>query len=236
MSSRTGGTNDTPGHQPVMLGPTTGDLVSLFILAPVVCMALGLGLPWIARWAADLPWAPFQGPLKIVASLDLRWGALIGLVAGLGIGVALAVVTVRDALRVTVASDAVTIEKSGTSRQVARPAVSAVFLDGKRLVVIDNASREIVRDEVDAKRDRIEQAFRQHEYPWQKDDPYADAFQRWVPGTPDLPGAVDTIFVAREKALRENDTEDADDLRAELVKKGYVVRDQKARQYWRSLH
>ena len=236
MTSEVGGTNETTEHGAVKLGPSTGDLVSLFVFAPIVCVAIGLALPWVARWVADLPWAPFQGPLKLVASMDVKWGLTLGIIAGLGIGLALAIATIRDALRVTVTATGISVEKDGTVRRLARPDVSAVFLDGKRLVIVDRSSREFVRDEVDAKPDRIEQAFRQHEYPWREEDPFADAFQRWVPGTPDLSEQINAIFAAREKALREKDTEDADDLRAELLKKGYVVRDQKTRQYWRPLH
>jgi len=235
MSSEVGGTNDTTGHGPAKLGPSTGDLVSLFVFAPIVCIAVGLALPWVARWVADLPWAPFQGPLKLIASMEVRWGLALGIVAGLGIGLALAIATIRDALRVTVTASEVTVEKDGKLRRLARPEVSAVFLDDKRLVIVDRTAREFVRDEVDAKPHRIEQAFRQHEYPWREEDPFADAFQRWVPGTPELSEPVNAVFAAREKSLREKDTEDADDLRAELLKKGYVVRDQKARQYWRPL-
>jgi hypothetical protein len=226
---------DTPAAEPVHLGPSAADLVSLLVLAPLIGMGVGLVMPWVAMWVEDLPWVPFQGPLELVASMPWGWATAAGCVAGLVFGAGLAVVTIRDALRVVVAPEAVSFDKRGVTRVVAHSDVSAVFLVGGRLVVVDGASREVLCDEVDAKPERIEEAFRSHTYPWRQDDPYAEAFQRWVPETPDLPGSVNAVFAARETSLLEKNVEDADDLRSELLKKGFVARDQKARQYWRSL-
>lgn len=233
MSTQGDGADEPSRRAPVRLGPSTGDLVSLFVLAPTVGVAVGVALPWVARWVADLPWAPFQGPLELVASMETRGGMVIGVLAGVILGVALAVTTSRDATRVTVDPDTVTVENAGGTRSVARSEVSAVFLDRKHLAVLDTATREVVHVHVDATSRRIEKAFRQHGYPWCHDDPHGAAFQRWVPDSPELPDTVNAVFAAREASLREKDIEDAADLRAELAKSGYVVRDQKTRQYWR---
>lgn len=227
--------SDPPVREPVRLGPSTGDLISLLVLAPLVGMCAGLAVPWIAERVDGLPWVPFQGPLELVASMPRGWATAAGCVAGLALGVGLAIITLRDTVRVVVASDSIVFDGRGVTRQIARSDVSAAFLAGRRLVVVDGASREVLYDEVDAKPKRIEQAFRLHAYPWREDDPYVEAFQRWVPETPDLPGSVNAVFAARETSLREHDAGDADDLRSELLKKGFVVRDSNARQYWRSL-
>jgi hypothetical protein len=52
-------------------------------------LAVGALLPVLARWASDLPWAPFQGPLELLGSFGepwLVWGRpLLGLAAGLAL-------------------------------------------------------------------------------------------------------------------------------------------------------
>jgi len=209
--------------------------VSLLVVAPVVGMGIGVVLPWVAAWAEDLPWVPFQGPLELLASIDRRWGIALGLVVGLTLGAALAVVTIRDTTRVTIAPDEVAFRRNGATRRIARADVGAVFLDGKQLVLTDDATRELVREQIDAKLDRIERAFRECEYPWHHADPHAGRFQRWVPGTPDLPETVNITLLARERALREKDAADADDLRTDLMKKGFVVKEQDSRQFWRPI-
>lgn len=236
MSSLDDTADDQQRMEPVTLGLSIGDTVSLFVVAPVAGGGVGLALPWVAQRVAGLPWFPFQGPLELLASLEAGWGMAIGLVAGLVLGVGLAIVTVGDTMRVTVAADEITFGKGGTARIIARANVSAVFLDHKSLVVLERGSREVVREEIDAKRQQIERALRLHDYPWCAEDPYADAFARWVPNTPELPGSVNAILTARERALRENNREDARELRADLMNKGYVVREKTIRQYWRGMH
>ncbi len=48
-----------------------------------------------------------------------------------------------------------------------------------------------------------------------------------------MTAAMNALFEAREKALREDDKDEADDLRRELSKLGVTVRDEGKRQYWR---
>ena len=220
---------------PVRLGLSTGDAVSLLVIAPVVGMGIGVGLPWVAEWAENLPWVPFQGPLQLLASIDKTWGIAFGVVAGLVLGAALAVNTIRDTTRVTIAPDEVSLQRNGDTRRITCTDIAAVFLDGKQLVLTDDATRELAREEIDADAGRIEQAFRSYGNPCHDDDPHAGTFQRWIPGTPELSETVNTILVARERALREKDTEDADDLRTDLMKKGFVVKEQGSRQFWRPI-
>jgi cysteinyl-tRNA synthetase len=49
-----------------------------------------------------------------------------------------------------------------------------------------------------------------------------------VPGVDGLPPGADALLTAREK-----NSDDADELRAELARLGVVVRDEKGKQYWR---
>jgi len=79
-------------------------------------------------------------------------------------------------------------------------------------------------------------AFRKHGYPWSDDgDPHRDQYRRWVPDMPDLPASANALLKARELALQKKDKTDAEDLRKELARLGYVVREEGTRQYWRKI-
>jgi hypothetical protein len=56
-----------------------------------------------------------------------------------------------------------------------------------------------------------------------------------VPDTPDLPGAVHALLKAREAALKKRAGRDVAELRDEVQKLGFVVRETATRQYWRPL-
>lgn len=50
---------------------------------------------------------------------------------------------------------------------------------------------------------------------------------------PELTLAMNALFLAREKAMENEDKEDAADLRRELSKLGITVRNDGKKQYWR---
>jgi hypothetical protein len=220
---------------PTALGFSLGD--RLFICAGFPLLGAGIGylLPHLAGWALQLPWVPLGGPLRLVASLRGPWAlaALVGIGAALGLG--FAVLAVVESLKVTLTDNAIRLDKDGRSRAVARSEVAAVFVDGKALVVLDRESRQLVRDTCESKPAAVARAFRAHGYPWVEGDPYAELYRRWVPGTPDLPAAADALLKARELALRKRAGRDIAELRDEVQKLGFVVRDDGSRQYWRPL-
>jgi hypothetical protein len=117
--------------------------------------------------------------------------------------------------------------------------VAVVFVDGREIVVQDQSSRELARerhDQLKSDAKQIPVAFRAHGYPWSEaGDPYQDRFRRWIEDDPELPAAVNAVLRARSKAFDQGDKGKADlrELRDELGKLGYVVRDKDKRQYWR---
>jgi hypothetical protein len=126
------------------------------------------------------------------------------------------------------------VRREGRDAVVARQGVAAVFVDGGRLVVLDEAGRELARERSDRGRARLAEAFARHGWPWRDGgDPYRGRYRRWVPESPDLPAAAHALFKARDRALRRGDGEDAADLRAELARLDLVIRDEDKRQYWR---
>ncbi|WP_433208296.1 YqeB family protein [Dactylosporangium sp. CS-047395] len=218
------------------LGLTRGDRALLFGGLPLLGGLAGWGLPALARWLLSLPWVPFAGPLRLVRDLDSGWGLVAIVAAGVLLGGVLGLVAVHESLRVTVADAALTFVKGDDRRTVERRDVDHVFVDGKVLVVLDRQSRQVVRDRLEnAGSARVEQAFRSHGYPWVAADPYETLYRRWVPDLPDLPAAVNAVLAARAKALEAKSAADADELRDEVQKLGFTVRDVGTTQHWRPL-
>jgi hypothetical protein len=218
------------------LGLSRGDRWLIWAGFPLVGIAAGWVLPVVARWLLSLPWVPFGGPLRLVAALDSGLGRVALIVAGLLLGVVFAFVAVHETLHVTVTDVEVRLRLGDTARAVPRGDVSAVFVDGRQLVVLDRESRQVVRERLERAGDPgVEAAFRGHGYPWLERDPYAALFRRWVPDLPDLPGAVNAVLAARAVALGNKSATDAAELRDEVQKLGYTVRDDGTTQHWRPL-
>lgn len=201
---------------------------------PLVGAGAGWLLKAIAGWVAELPWAPLQGVFEAIDSVDEPLATIGALAIGALAGLVFAFFAAAESLTVTVSSGQAVLARGGQSRVVHRGAVQVVFLDGKHLVLLGPAGEELAREPSDLEADRVRDAFRQHGFPWRDGgDPYRDEYRRWVPETPELPSGADALLKARAKAIDKGDGGDAADLRAELVKLGVVVRDEKKRQYVR---
>ncbi|UCM90914.1 YqeB family protein [Streptomyces marincola] len=233
-----------PGHEggaavggdATVLGLPARDRWLLVAGAPALGALAGAAAPFAAAWAADRPWAPFGGPLELIASFDRSWSFVVLGAVGLLLGAAFAVFALASCLRVTLAGDEVRLDKDGRTRYLERPCVAAVFTDGRQLVILAQDSRELLREDYEGGAARLARGFRAHGYPWAgESDPHAELYRRWVPDTPDLPAGVNAVLAARDKALRKKQDRDAADLRAEVQKLGIVVRDRERRQYWRPL-
>lgn len=219
---------------PTVVGPSDGERALVRVGFPLLGAGVGWLLLSVAEWVTSLPWAPLQGPFELAASIADHPLATPGaLVVGAAAGLVLTVVAVREELTVTVTDEEVTLARVDSSRRFDRPSVHAVFLDGKRLVLLDTAAGELAREKADLNPQRLREAFVVHGFPWTEEDPYSGEFRRWVEGTPGLPVGADALLRAREKALRDDDTRDAAELRTELARLGVVVREEQTRQYWR---
>lgn len=200
----------------------------------------GAGLGWLikaaAGWVAGLPWAPFQGPFRLISEIT---GAepvstIVALVVGALAGGVVALLAVADMLRVTLTSEEVVLTRGDHRRSLNRSEINAVFMDGKQLVLVGRGGEELAREQNDLKPGRLAEAFRARGYRWSDEDPFAADFRRWVPETPGLPEGAEALLKARERALQNGDKDDVADLRSELARLGVVVRDQDKRQYWRA--
>lgn len=218
------------------LGFTRADRWLIGVGFPLLGLAAGWALPLLARWLLTWPWMPLRGPARLVASLDEGFGRVAVTGAGLLLGLVLVFVTLHETLRVTVADTELRLRLGDTTRTLPRGDVAAVFVDGRHLVVLDRESRQAVRERLEgAGAPRVAEAFRAHGYPWLRQDPYGALFRRWVPDLPDLPAAVNAVLAARAVALTSKSATDAAELRDEVQKLGYTVRDDGTTQHWRPL-
>lgn len=226
-----------PTDTRTVVGHSTTDKVLLYGGLPLLGGLLGFFLPRIADWAAGLRWIPWQGPLELVSGWDTWWAHAIMVAVGLGGGLFLGAIAMDDTLRLTVTNTSVELYKNEKTQTITRDQVALAFLDGKELVLQGRDSAELARekhDQLKGDTKKIAAAFRAHGYPWSDNgDPYAERFRRWVEDDPELPPAVNAVLRARAKAFKSDGAADLRELRSEVAKLGYVVRDQDKKQYWR---
>ena len=224
-----------PTDTKTVVGHSATDKVLLYGGLPLLGGALGFFLPRIADWAAGLRWVPWQRLFEAIDGWDAWWVQLVTVAVGLVAGVVLGAIAMDETLRITVTNSEVELLKNEQTTVIPRDRVAAVFLDGKELVLQDRDSAELARekhDQLKGDTPKIGAAFRAHGYPWSDGgDPYGDRFRRWVEDDPELPPAVNAVLRARAKSV--DSKADLRELRDEIAKLGYVVRDRDKKQYWR---
>ncbi|MEU7579093.1 hypothetical protein AB0B50_16000 [Streptomyces sp. NPDC041068] len=217
------------------IGHPRGDLALILVGMPLLGLLLGLALPRLARWASGSPVLPWRDGIEFIGGLDAPWQTALVMAAGLVAGLLLAFTALAESMKVRLSDARVTVEQEGRTRTFERADVSAVFLDGKHLVLLGADSGELARGENGARAAALAGAFRAHGYPWRDADPHASLFRRWIPGTPDLPAEVHALLAARKAALKRDAGRDARDLVETVRGLGFVVRDEGKEQHWRPL-
>ncbi|MET8689590.1 hypothetical protein ABZV77_35845 [Streptomyces sp. NPDC004732] len=217
------------------LGHPRSDLLLLLVGTPLVGLLLGLAVPRLARWASGSPVLPWRDGIQFLGRLDAPWQVGLFVAAGFVAGVLLVLMAVSEDMRLKLTDEQVHVGQDGRSRTFERADVSAVFLDGRQLVLLGTDSGELVRGVPAPRAAALAEAFRAHGYPFRDADPHASLFHRWIPGTPDLPAEVHALLAARRAALGRKAPRDAGDLVETVRGLGYVVRDEGTEQYWRPL-
>ncbi|KQL52757.1 hypothetical protein AN964_03975 [Heyndrickxia shackletonii] len=199
-------------------------------------LLLGYFLPRIATWALKLPWVPFEGPLKLIHSFNGFWVDMIIALVGLIVGLVIASIAVKEILVVTISDEAVQLDKDGHKQTIGQKEIDIVFLDGKQLVILGKSGYELAREKIDESPKKVVDSFKKHGYSWSSEgDPFNDEYRRWVEDTPDMSPTANALLRAREIAMQKRDVKDIKDLRNELIKLGYIVRDEETKQYWRKV-
>ncbi|MER5390613.1 hypothetical protein [Saccharopolyspora sp. NPDC002686] len=204
-----------------------------WIICPVVGALLVLLLRLVSERVAVLSWVPFHGVFELAASVPDPWGTVGAIAVGAIIGFGFAGLFAQERLAVTVAPERITMAVGTAEHHLERGDVGAVFIDGKDFVVLDGSGAELARRKSDLDRKELRLAFTAHGYPWRDKDPHP--YQLWDEDSSELPLRINALLTERARALRKRDRKEAALLRSELAERGYVVRDAKRRQYWRSI-
>ena len=222
-----------------VLGLPRADRLLIGLGVPAAGLLIGLLLPPLARWLVDLRIPlPFRFVVRGLGSVDRPAEIGVNLAIWVVLGLMVVATAVREALRVTITDAELHLTGPGWARTIARADVAAVFLDGRDLVVLDQASRQLVHHRHEAPERRLAAAFDAHGYPWLAADPHAGRYRPWVPDTPDLPPTVNAVLRARQTVLRRRGdaaSRDARDLLDQVQQLGFTVRDDSTGQHWRSL-
>lgn len=196
--------------------------------------AAGTGLGWVVHqlpdWILRIPFAPMRGPLRAVDRLPEPEATIGALLLGTIAGLVLAALIDRESLTVRISGTEVTLTRPGTTRTVPRGEVAVAFREGDELVLLGRTGQELAREPSHLATTRLAPAFGAA---WAAQDPYRGTYRRWVPDLPDIPAEAAALFAARQKALDSGDADDIRELRGELARLGFVVRDEKKRQHFR---
>jgi hypothetical protein len=206
----------------------------VWILFPPLGAACGWLFDLLVGWVASWPGGPFHGAFELVDKAPEPYATIGMVIVGAVAGLWLAFEAEKDWLTVTVSADQVTLARRGSAQEIARTSVSAVFRDGKRLVLLGPDTEELAREQCDLNADQLRDAFVAHGFPWRDGDPYAGDYRRWFEDTSDLSANANALLKARARALAKGERDDAAELREELAKIGIVVRDEHKRQSWRA--
>ncbi|WP_255314174.1 hypothetical protein [Bacillus sp. FJAT-26390] len=78
---------NTDKNQATVLELSSSEKLLVWVVPSLLGLVLGWFIPAIAQWAAALPWVPFEGIIKLIASLHGPWVIIattcLGLIAGL---------------------------------------------------------------------------------------------------------------------------------------------------------
>ncbi|MFD7914859.1 hypothetical protein ACFV30_29750 [Streptomyces sp. NPDC059752] len=215
-----------------------GQSTTEFVLVGAAFLAVGAGVGWLvktlAKWIVTLPWAPLQGPAELLTELPEPALTIAVVCAGALLGIGIVVYGRFEDLSAEISNADIALTRKGQTTQIVGSDVAMVFLDGNQFVVLGRDGGELAREKCDFKKGRVAEAIRSHGYTWVDRDPHKDDYRPWVPETPGLPEGANALLKARSLALKKRDSDDElRELREELARMGVVVRDEKARQYWR---
>ena len=205
----------------------------------ILCALAGLGLgfvaPAVSTWAVDtLPAVP--GPLELLAGLTTAWTIPLLTVVGIGAGLFRASTAIHESLALTVDSEGVLLTQDERDLYVPRAKIGSVFREGRDLVLLDSAERELARRKADDLNDRaVADAFTAHGYPWSEKNTHEESFTRWIEGHPGLDEQTHALLRERREALSGKDTHLATALHEQLQELGVVVRDRGRHQEYRRL-
>lgn len=202
--------------------------VPLLLALGLLALGVGLGfaLPPLARWLqtvlAGTP-LPVHGAIELLAGLSWAWSVPILSVAGLVAGILVALAAVGEALALTVADDHLEHRTDDREGWVERSDVTAVFRDGRDLVLLGPGGLPRARLDADTlRRTEVRAAFEAHGWPWRDEDPYEGDYERWMEGRPGFTPAEHALL--RRRHDERKDAAAVARVDAQLAEQGIAVR------------
>lgn len=216
-----------------VLGLTIVDKLIFIVFATIIGSVAGYFIKILAGWAAKIPFIPFSPLWEWMSEWHGSWVPIAGVIIGVIAGIIFSVYAFGETLHITVKDRAITFRFKKDEQTIPSADIGTVYMEKKILVVLDPVGRELYRGKPEAKRYKVIDAFRYHDYPWEEQDPYLKDYQMWKPEHPDFPSHVNATLADREKALKDEKEEEAERLRKQLVEVGAVIHDDKNKQYVR---
>ncbi len=206
----------------------------LIIMVPMILGAIiGWFIPMIADLALKLPVVPMEGLIITIASLNHFWVSIVATIIGVVAGIIFSFIIFNESLKVTITDKELKLAIGNQEKVINKKDISAVYVENKHLVILGRHGNEINREVLESKLETARETFCQHRYPWKKEDPFMNQYERWVLGHPGFPENINALLYAREYALKEDKKEDVKRLREELATLGVVIRDDRKAQYVR---
>ncbi|MGW5984014.1 YqeB family protein [Bacillus mycoides] len=209
------------------------DKIILWIGFPLSGLIFGWFLPSIAKWGSSLPWLPYQGPLKLIASYSGAWVGFVTMILGLITGIILILLSYHESLETSVYDEKVVLKLRDEKIILKRQDISLVFMDNKQLVLLGDDDKELFRCKQELNKSRVSTAFKKHNYVWSDTDPFKQDFKIWVEDSHDLSPAANALLKARKIAIEKRNDEEAFLLIQELWKLRVSVKVNNKKQYYR---
>jgi len=190
-------------------------------------VGVGFALPALARLLVTLidrtPF-PVHGVIDLASDLPLGWS--VGLVGVLGVatGLYVAHAAAREALRLEVSRDHLTYRQEDRNGWIERRDLSAVFREGRHLVMLGQDTRPRARLDADAlSAGAVQEALRSHGYPWRDGDPHEGQYLDWIDGRPEFTDQEHVLLRRRHRERKNSAAREA--LDEELTARGLVLRE-----------
>ncbi|PLP57191.1 hypothetical protein CYK37_21055 [Mesorhizobium loti] len=129
------------------------DQIAVFVATVIGGGAFVAFLPDLAGWLLQLPWVPWEEPLRLALTIGQKlspWAlAIIGSLLGIGGGFLI----VHDEPTVSVSASELVVQKGDKRHRFARSQVRTAMIAGKHLTVRDHDDVELLYIKLDQRRE-----------------------------------------------------------------------------------
>ncbi|MDY0395666.1 hypothetical protein ACFSMW_19575 [Virgibacillus halophilus] len=198
---------------------------------------LGWCLPFIGQWSEEHLFDSMTKASKWLLMSESTY--MLWLRPSLGVLIALwsSKLHFANQVKMEVTDAFVTISYEKRTSKLKRSEIAAVWLDinhMREIVFLNENGKEMYREFLpNMPKEKIREAFLQHNYPWKDEDPYYGKYVLWEEGTADV-GELETIsLTARQKYLKEGEYHKANKIQRQLGREGIMITDKGRKQYIR---